>query len=98
MRRLRQPGTEVRSSERSRLAWRCRRGTRELDLLLTGWLERHYECADDQQRAQFAALLELPDPVLGAYLMGGEAPPAAVRAIIEAIRISGGHGPAPPGL
>lgn len=85
---MNQPGTGRCLPERSQLEWRCRRGTRELDLLLRGWLERHYESADERQRAQFAALLELPDPSLQAYLMGLEAPPAAVRAIIEAIRTS----------
>jgi len=77
-------------AERSQLAWRCRRGTRELDLLLRDWLERHYESADEQQRAQFVALLDLPDPSLQAYLMGQETPPDAVRAVIEAIRTTHG--------
>lgn len=87
----------MRAADRSRLVWRCRRGTRELDLLLLGWLERHYERADEQQRAQFAALLELPDPVLQAYLLGAECPPPAAHPIIEAIRASCGQGPAAPG-
>jgi antitoxin CptB len=72
---------------RARLAWRCRRGMRELDLLLLAWLERHYERADAQQRAQFAALLELPDPQLAACLLAGEpAAPAALQALVELIR------------
>jgi antitoxin CptB len=73
-------------SGRSRLVWRCRRGTRELDLLLLRWLERHYERADEQQREQFAALLELPDPVLQDYLLGARQPPSPTRELIEAIR------------
>ncbi len=82
-------GAFVSHPGRSRLAWRCRRGTLELDLLLHGWLERHYERATGEQRAQFAALLELPDPVLAAYLMGVERPPQpALGALIEAIRAS----------
>jgi antitoxin CptB len=67
---------------------------RELELLLLDWLERHYERADEERRAQFAALLELPDPLLQAYLLGAESPPASARTIIEAIRASRGAGPA----
>ena len=55
--------------DRSRLAWRCRRGSKELDLLLLGWLARHFESATAEQRARFAALLELPDPELARYLL-----------------------------
>lgn len=69
------------------LAWRCRRGTLELDLLLQGWLQKHYERATAEQRALFAALLELPDPLLAAYLMGEErCSPPALEALMEAIR------------
>jgi antitoxin CptB len=60
--------------DRSRLAWRCRRGRREWDVLLLGWLERHYEAASGSQRAAFAALLELPDAELERYLAAAEHP------------------------
>jgi succinate dehydrogenase flavin-adding protein (antitoxin of CptAB toxin-antitoxin module) len=60
--------------DRSRLAGRCRRGRREWDVLLLGWLERHYEAASGSQRAAFAALLELPDAELERYLGAAEHP------------------------
>jgi antitoxin CptB len=60
--------------DRSRLAWRCRRGTKELDLLLLGWLGRHFDSATAAQRARFAALLELPDPDLARYLLAARQP------------------------
>ena len=56
-------------SERARLAWRCRRGRREWDLLLLEWLERHFESTTAAQRARFEAVLELPDPELEHYLL-----------------------------
>ena len=56
------------SHDRSRLAWRCRRGRREWDTLLLGWLERHYDSASPAQRAAFAALTELPDELLERFL------------------------------
>ena len=73
--------------DRSRLAWRCRRGVKELDLLLMGWLSRDFESATAEQRERFAALLELPDPELARYLLAGELPrQAALAAAVQAIR------------
>ncbi|HEY6452058.1 MAG TPA: succinate dehydrogenase assembly factor 2 [Steroidobacteraceae bacterium] len=77
------------SPTRSELAWRCRRGTRELDLLLLGWLDRRFEGASEEERAGFAALLALPDPQLMRQLLAGEAGlgtplAAAARAVTEA--------------
>jgi antitoxin CptB len=47
---------------------------KELDLLLQGWLERHYSGATLAERASFGALLELPDPEIVGYLLGHETP------------------------
>jgi antitoxin CptB len=70
-----------------RLTWRCRRGMKELDLLLIGWLEAQFERASEVQRGQFEALLELPDPQLARYLLAGERPEGAdLAALIESIR------------
>lgn len=57
-------------STRARLRWRCRRGMRELDELLSRFLEVHYDAAPDVEKQAFAALLELPDPKLHGYLLG----------------------------
>jgi antitoxin CptB len=71
---------------RPRMAWRCRRGMKELDLLLIGWLETQFERASDAQRGQFEALLELPDPQLARYLLGGERPEGAeLAAAVDAV-------------
>lgn len=45
-----------------KVLWRCRRGTRELDMLLGRYFERHYTHADADHRRAFQRLLELPDP------------------------------------
>jgi antitoxin CptB len=66
--------------DRSRLLWRCRRGRKELDLLLLDWVEQHFEAATAAQRARFAALLELSDPDLEHYLMRLGRPLAAALA------------------
>ena len=77
----------VRSLEHSRLRWRCRRGMRELDLMLSAWLELAFEQASPQQRADFEQLLELPDPELERYLLWGVLPEQPERAVlVQAIR------------
>ena len=56
------------------LAWRCRRGMRELDELLSTWLRERYSASGMASQADFRALLELPDPDIAAYLLGPGAP------------------------
>jgi antitoxin CptB len=57
-----------------RLAWRCRRGMKELDLLLTSYLRDRWALASPREKAAFERILELPDPLLAAYLMQHEIP------------------------
>jgi antitoxin CptB len=57
-----------------RLAWRCRRGMKELDLLLAGYLKERWPSASPAEKAAFERILELPDPLLAAYLMQREVP------------------------
>lgn len=64
--------SELDPAARARLRWQCRRGMRELDVLLERWLEEHYDAAPAPQKAAFHALLELPDPQLAGYLLRGE--------------------------
>ncbi|MBT8145002.1 MAG: succinate dehydrogenase assembly factor 2 [Gammaproteobacteria bacterium] len=75
------------SAEIARLRWRCRRGMRELDLLMDGWLTRSYGSASAEQRQAFGELLECPDPQLLMWLTGREIPADPVTAeLIDAIR------------
>ena len=74
-------------SDAGRLRWRCRRGMRELDQLLGGWLDTHYAQADEKAKAAFAELLEQPDPELWHWLQGNGAPDdVRFRCIIDEIR------------
>ncbi|MBS0381100.1 MAG: succinate dehydrogenase assembly factor 2 [Proteobacteria bacterium] len=57
------------------MRWRCRRGTRELDALLGGWLERHAADPDSASLQAFDALLDQQDPELWDWLMGHARPP-----------------------
>ena len=57
-----------------RLRWRCRRGMKELDVLLERFAHRVRLEASAEECRLFAELLELPDPLLAGYLLGGETP------------------------
>ena len=73
------------------LRWQCRRGMRELDVLLSDYLEQHYAAADEPQKAAFHTLLSLPDPELAAYLLGGAEPRDEVmRGVVERILLRAG--------
>lgn len=54
----------------SRLRWRCRRGMRELDVLLERFLEQAYPQASRTEQQAFEELLDLPDPEILALLTG----------------------------
>lgn len=56
------------------LRWRCRRGMRELDVLLERYLQERYPSAPAAEQQAFVALLEAPDPQLFAYVVQREVP------------------------
>ena len=78
-------------SELSRLRWLCRRGMRELDLVMSGYLERHYESASSTRQARFRDLLQMPDPELYDLLLGRvEANDPELDALLQVIgKLSG---------
>jgi len=55
-----------------RLRWACRRGMRELDVLMTRYLDRDFPGASSAERDAFVRLLGLQDPELAGYLLAGE--------------------------
>jgi len=74
-------------AELGRLRWRCRRGMRELDVLLTRYVEREWPRASEAERAAFHALLERQDPELNALLFGRLAPEdEATASVLERLR------------
>ena len=71
----------------ARLRWRCRRGMRELDVLLTRYLEHEYALASAADRDAFARILELQDPELVGYLVERKMPAEApLRNVVARIR------------
>ena len=74
-------------SEMSRLRWLCRRGMKELDLVMSSYLERHYDSASPSQQAQFRHLLQMADPDLYNLLLGrGEPNDPELAALLQALR------------
>ena len=75
------------NADAARLRWRCRRGMRELDQLLGGWLDARYTQAGASAQCAFAELLEEQDPHLWDWLSGRDSPPRADwRIIVDEIR------------
>lgn len=70
-----------------RLRWHCRRGMKELDVLLERWLDRHAPTASPVEIEAFETLLAMQDPQLARYLLAGEAHAVpSVQSLIERIR------------
>jgi len=53
---------------------------KELDQLLTGYLDDRYEGAPEEDKAAFRALLELSDPELVGYLLQRQEPGSEIIA------------------
>jgi antitoxin CptB len=51
-------------AEMSRLRWLCRRGMKELDIVLTRYLDERYADSSDAEQALLRQLLQMPDPDL----------------------------------
>lgn len=72
------------SEYRARLRWRCRRGVRELDVLLLRYLEREFPTALQSAKAAFESLLSAEDPEILDLLTGRlVADDAARNAVIQ---------------
>jgi len=71
----------------ARLRWQCRRGTKELDLLLQRYLDSGYLLADEEEKALFAQLLALEDDELVGVLMGElDVETDEMKVLVEKIR------------
>ena len=73
--------------EKSRLRWKCRRGMKELDVLLTKFLDNQYDGLGEFRQQAFHALLEMEDPDLYACLLGQQdAPTVELKDVTESVR------------
>ena len=53
-----------------KLRWRCRRGVRELDVLMTRFLDESYSGLTDLEKSAFCKLLEVQDPIIMSWVFG----------------------------
>jgi antitoxin CptB len=75
--------------EIGKLRWRCRRGMKELDVLLTRYVDEQYRDATPDHQQAFRQLLDAQDPLIYAYVLGRESPSDAVlSSLIERITAS----------
>ncbi len=72
-------------SDLGRLRWRCRRGMKELDLLLARYVDERFGAAPAAEQEAFRRLLDIQDPVIYAYCMGQETPPSRFAPVIARI-------------
>jgi antitoxin CptB len=69
-----------------RLRWACRRGIRELDVLLTRYVDERFREAPAAEQDAFRRLLEAQNPLIYDYCLGREEPPnPEMRALIGRI-------------
>jgi antitoxin CptB len=70
----------------NRLRWRCRRGMRELDILLNGFLERQYQKLSSGQQHSFTRILDEIDQDILDWIMDRKPVPDKYTQIIELLR------------
>ena len=75
-------------NQRSRLIWRCRRGIREMDILLLDYLETHYDNASIEDQNTFEELLEEADLDILSWIMEKTSPDKKYINLISFIRES----------
>lgn len=75
-----------------RIRWMCRRGMKELDVILEKFFAADFDSLNDTEVAAFVALLELEDPDLNAVMLGKQ-PPATtdIAHVLERIRSHAGY-------
>lgn len=73
-----EPAQRDETQQLGKLRWRCRRGLKELDVLLTRYVEEEFSGDSIAHQEAFLALLEAPDPLIHAYCLGQALPPTAV--------------------
>ena len=73
--------------DKARLRWLCRRGMKELDVVLERYMASRYDSAPEAERAAFVALTSEEDPQIWDWIMGFDAlPQGEIGHVIEQLR------------
>ncbi len=67
-------GSPYTSQELNRIRWQCRRGMKELDLLIEQFFEDSFNALTAEQQKTFVRMLEESDLSLFRWLLRGESP------------------------
>ena len=70
---------------KSQIQWQCRRGMLELDYMLERFVNTHFEQLTDDEKIQFAQLLQNDDPTLYDWLVVGDAPDPVFMPLVRMI-------------
>lgn len=73
-------------SDLPRIRFLCRRGMKELDVLLERFLARHYEQAQASEQQCFLALLQCEDPDVWDWIVGQTPPPAEFADVVARLQ------------
>ncbi len=63
------------ADEIPRLKWLCRRGVKELDIIMSHYLEYSFLDAPESEQKAFRELLQIEDPILFQLIVGKEKSP-----------------------
>ena len=70
------------------ILWRCRRGTKELDLLLERYYLQHSESFSEAELEQFQAFLAESDDDLIAWLLEEKTPKLEFKDLVYKLKIN----------
>ena len=79
------PGEQSSDQRLRRLSWRCRRGMKELDVLLQPFFEHRYVALSSEQQVSFEALMAEEDVDLLDWLVNAVPAPAHYATLIASI-------------
>ena len=61
-------------SEKSQLLWRCRRGIKEMDIILQDFINNTYDKLNDENKKAFSKLLDEQDLDILNWIIGKDKP------------------------
>lgn len=59
----------------NKIAWKCRRGMLELDLIFMRFYQEKFPNLSADEKKRFEQLLDEQDPVLASWILGANKPP-----------------------
>lgn len=86
-----QDNENMNEAEQRRLAWRCRRGLLELDIVLQRFVNGQFSALSLREQQAFDALLELPDNDFWALISATETAHenGSMHSVITKLRVAG---------